>query len=262
MAITYYDKSGSFLNDQVWSLIPLCIVDIRDDLDSGSIYTLSYLGEEREQVVECPVDKRHVMKSYDKTREVDLFGRDRLADFVPTGDFSNDLISHQFAESLRRSDLTGFRIREGVTIHSNQTLCPNPRLYFIDYVGNGGICRRFKIRDGDNLCPHCRREPIICHGCGTVFGRCIGCDTITLVRGKGKTEPGDKRLIDEGLPDQLIVEAREWDRSDFFTVYGSGGGWFVNRRAKDWLETHHIQGVRLEAALLNIEGVENEFYDY
>jgi hypothetical protein len=57
------------------------------------------------------------------------------------------------------------------------------------------------------------------------------------------------------------VEARDWNGSDLFCVRGHEGGWFSNRRAKEWFDRTHVVGIEFEPALLNIEGLRGRLPD-
>jgi hypothetical protein len=141
-----------------------------------------------------------------------------------------------------------------VKIEVNQSEVKDPKLYLFDVIGSGGFCHRFKIKDAANRCPFCGREPIICPGCG-LQEECPSCGRETCVparRGE-VVDPADRRLRRGGIPDPLIVESRDWDGSDWFTVGGIGGSIFVNTTAKNWLERTNVHKIRFKETFLNLK---------
>lgn len=96
---------------------------------------------------------------------------------------------------------------------------------------------------------------MICPGCGwcSEYG-CPNCGK--KINYRSLVDSVGKRLHYEGYPKTLIVSNNDWDGSDLFAVEGHGGGWFVNRRAKEWFKKAQIRDVGFKAALLDIEGPE------
>ena len=186
---------------------------------------------------------------------LDLYGTGpSIPDFVMENNYDLQIISNAFASKLINSGLTGFSISSCITIAVNQSGVRDPRLFLLEIVGQGGDCYRFELQGGPNLCQFCNQAPIVCPECGQLNRRCTHCDKILVGEGVGLIRPMNFQA-------SRIVEARDWDGSDVFVVSrgasSDGGGWFVNRRAKEWLRENLIK-FECREALLNIEGVDTE----
>src|SRR5262249_9532430 len=199
----------------------------------------------------CPVDRRHVTSIVYEEIKIDLFGSE-LGDFVP--EMFNQIVSKRFAERLKTSKLSGYQLRPIVRVKVNQSRAKGPELLYLEFTGKGGFDRRLKIRNGKNLCPYCSQEPVVCAGCGEIQRECLNCGKKTLYL-PNSSESSDKRGFRlEGYPPEVpVVEAKEWDGSDWFTC---GGAPFIGNRAKEWLERTHTYPIEVKKALLNVEGAQ------
>jgi hypothetical protein len=112
------------------------------------------------------------------------------------------------------------------------------------------------VEGAPNSCPYCGREPVVCSGCGwfSEFG-CPRCGKSVHYHRDHPEQADGKKLLYEGYPSILIVDGKNWDGSDWFSVDGHGGSWFVNRRAKHWFEATHVLDPKFKPALLNVEGM-------
>ena len=108
-------------------------------------------------------------------------------------------------------------------------------------------------------------EIVICSGAGfkpdpakaailiELQHECLHCGrkTLFLPRAPEASDKDGFRL--EGYPPaKHVVEAKDWDGSDWFEC---GGVPFVSSNAKEWLEKTHTHPVDIRPALLNVEGV-------
>jgi hypothetical protein len=208
---------------------------------------------------DCPLHAHHVSDVEYQGVALDLFGS-QMGDFVPVWDMGGFFVSEAMAARLKASHLTGYRTRDIIVIGCNQSSMTEPRIYYLDFASDAGVCLRYRIRDGANLCPHCQTEPMICPGCANInWPRCFRCGELTLYRPDAPeySHPNGVALEDDAGP--RIVEAKNWDGRDWLRVRGPIGGYFVSNRAKEWMERTHTFPVAFKPALLNIEGVEDKF---
>jgi hypothetical protein len=244
MGTIYYDgRSGTLLEGKIWAWVAPDVSEIKCAY-ADEIVADSKLRE----LHECPIDRRHTTGSVFEEIRIDLFGYE-VADFVP--EMGNEMVSKRFADRLKTSTLTGYRLEPIVHVKVNQSSTKNPELLHLEFAGKGGFNRRLKVRDGKNLCPFCGREPVICPGCGEVQRECLNCGKQTLYLPAAVSGFKDKRgfRLEGSSADTCVVEGREWDGSDFFTC---GGIPFISDRAKDWLERIHAHPFQVEEALLNV----------
>jgi hypothetical protein len=88
---------------------------------------------------------------------------------------------------------------------------------------------------------------------------CDNCDKPTLFRPDAPeySHPNGFRLAESYNTERpAIIEAKDWDGKDFFR---QGGSSYCSNRAKEWMEKAKTFPIEFKPALLNIEGVENEF---
>jgi hypothetical protein len=166
-----------------------------------------------------------------------------------------NIVSRAFAERLKRSGLTGFATRKGVTINVNQSGAKDPDFLLLDVVGRGGLCTRWHVEGAPNCCPYCGRQPVVCSGCGWLSRECPQCGNQVYYDRDHPEQADGKKLLHKGWPSILIVDGKSWDGSDWFVVDGEGGSWFVNRRAKHWFEATHALETKFKPARLNVEGM-------
>ena len=117
---------------------------------------------------------------------------------------------------------------------------------------------RWKVKGAPDCCPHCGKGPLFCPGCGeSNVPKCLQCKQWTLFNPKAPEYSHPKGFLLEGNPPkESIVQASEWDGSDWFCV---GTSPFISNRAKVWLEEAKATPIRFRPALLDIEGVEGRF---
>jgi hypothetical protein len=245
--ITYDDASGDLRPGVIWEM---ATKDFSDLLDLKIIRCECTKDRSRE-LFECPLSRVHHTGLTCDSVSVDLFGGPKLGNFVPVTNHGHNIVSAKFADLLKRSGLTGWRVRQVVKIEANQSKVKEPELLLFEVVGKGGICHRYKVTPADAKCPFCGREPMICPGCGKIISRCWQCDKPTLVGEEEHPGSADKRVRIGKYPAALIVAAKDWDGSDLFSVEGSGGSWFATNKAKAWFEANHIEEIVFKPALLN-----------
>jgi hypothetical protein len=224
--------------------------DLAALLDLDIIYCECTKDRSRD-LFECPVSRMHQTRLSCDSVSVDLFGGPKVGNFVPVCQHGHNIVSAKFADQLKRSGLTGWRVRPVVKVEVNQSKVAHPELLLFEVVGKGGICRRFRVTPPATKCPFCGRELMICPGCGKINSPCWQCGKPTLVAEDENPGPTDKRVRIGKYPDRLIVEAKDWDGSDLFAVEGNGGSWFATNKAKAWFEANHIDEVVFKPALLN-----------
>jgi hypothetical protein len=253
-SLDYDSRSGALVEGLIWEF-PVA-VDLQAAMKGDRVYG-EWTGKERsEELFQCPVSRQHKTGTRTLEVEIDLFGGPHLGDFLPLTNHGFRIVSDTFSERLRRSGLKGFAIREGVRVGENQSGAKAPKFFFLDVVGKGGTCRRWRVKDAPNSCPYCGHEPVICPGCGwcSQYG-CLACGKRIWYDGGDPGDADGRRLLYGGYPKTLIVEGKDWDGSDWFAVEGHGGDWFVNRRAREWFERVHVLDAKFKPALLNLEGM-------
>ncbi len=217
---------------------------------------------EHDAVRDCPVDRTHETDDTTKRLGITLYGGKWLPDFLGLTNHGYAIASADMIRRLRDSRLTGYTARDRVDVPENYSSNRQPELYPFDITGRAGFCRRWRVEDASNLCPYCRKEPILCEGCGwRSFYDCPACGKRVHHGGGYTIKPDGKSLFLEKGPKKMVVEARDWDGSDLFCGRGHGGGWFANRRAKDWFDRTHVIGIDFEPALLNVEGLRGRLPD-
>jgi hypothetical protein len=248
MPSIYYDsKTGDLKEGVVWEADwrwgPR--VNERDqvyakcgDTPRDELYPLCFRGPDHEKEVKL------------NSLKVDLFGKN-LGHFVEMADHGYSMASEGFAKSLRSSGLVGFVLRDVVTIAVNQSAVKDPKLLHFEVVGKGGFGHRYKLKGAPNVCPKCRRSPVICDYCGIIFDECGSCGFKLVAVAPGTEAPF---LLEVSPQKTLVVANRDWDGSDIFGVHGRGGGVFFSTKAKDWFEKAHIFEVTFKRALLDMQG--------
>ncbi|MGP0062630.1 MAG: hypothetical protein ACLQGP_03370 [Isosphaeraceae bacterium] len=252
--------SGRLAEDLIWRFG--VVTDWERSLDLGWAFG-EWLGvEESEAVRDCPSDPTHETDRATRRIAIQLCEGRRLPDFLALTNHGFEIASSKLVERLRASGLTGYQARDGVDVAVNRSSIRLPSLHLFHVVGRAGFCRRWRVVDAPNLCPYCESEPILCSGCGwRSFFDCPKCGKRVHHGGGYLIPPDGKSLNLEGQPEKIVVEAQDWDGSDLFCVRGEGGGWFANRRARDWFERARVIGIEFEPALLNIEGLGSRLPD-
>jgi hypothetical protein len=250
--ITFDAKRGVLRPDLVWQF---------DHFVRGGEFVYAALGTGAEQSQsrhKCQVDKRHVTRLEYDSIGVELRGPGKLHDLVPMYDEPLTFVTQPFVDRLKESGLTGWSEQDIVRIEWHPPSLMAPRVLYLNVTGSAGRTNRFTVHGAPNLCPHCRRMPMICPGCGANnWPKCEDCDEWTLFLPKVPNCSHPAGFIIEGYPPEVcIVEGKQWDGSDWFH---SDGIIFVSNRAKEWLERTHTFPVAFKPALLNIEGVEDKF---
>jgi hypothetical protein len=249
-SIVFDSKSGNLVEGLVWAFPSMG--DFEAVLEMNLVYGECNGRERSEDLYLCPVSKTHKTGIRTHEVEIDLFGGPAPGDFLTLTNHGFNIVSHAFAEQLKESGLTGFSLRDGVKIAENQSSLDDPKFYFLDVVGKGGFCRRWRVKGAANFCPYCKVEPVICPGCGwcSQYG-CPNCGK--RVDYSRREDKDGKNLLCESFPETLIVNSADWDGSDWFAVEGPGGNWFANRRAKEWFETAGLElGDGFKPALLDL----------
>lgn len=253
----YFDRSGVLKDGVVWDL------EVKMEPGIGLLYATSAWEAPSLpglDIRECPINKEHVTDYQYTGIALDLFASGNLRDFVPVSDMGGFFVSRQFADRLKQTKLTGYKVRDIVTIGCNQSGEENPSILYLEFAGNAGISLRCRVKDAPNSCPHCGKETMVCPRCGqTNWPRCPSCGELTLFRPDAPEYSHPKGLAVESTGGPPIVEGKQWDGSDWFRVKGYLGGHFVSNRAKDWMEKTHTFPIAFKPALLNIEGVEDKF---
>jgi hypothetical protein len=256
--IRFGNVSAKLIPGKVWA-VDLSYLDVEDVTYAK---TTSRTGIPFcRKVRDCPVDKRHITGREYLNIAIDLYGSERLGDFVPCSGEYLAIISEKFADKLRRSQLTGYNVRPIVKVIGNPREIEATNLFYLEFAGKGGNSKHLVVEGNANLCPHCRETPMVCPACGhTNWPKCVHCDQWTLfLPAMPECSHPNGFLIEGYPPDVDIVDAKAWDGSDFFKA--SGGLPFVSNKAKEWMEQTHTFPVEFEAALLNTEGVEDRLRD-
>ncbi len=259
--IRFDDKSGKLVPRRVWAVeSPSLLTLIGEPISAMATYKEGILTER--EINECPLDKRHVTGVQHVNILVHLYGR-RLADFVPYGPGRPCIVSAAFAKKLQQSPFTGYRIRPIVKVVENHSQeVPIPELFYLEFVGKGGRSKRLLVEGAPNLCPHCGKLPLVCPGCGDTNFKCENCNQWTIFQPDTPEYSHPKGFALQGyFPEAEIVEAKDWDGSDFFLAGCGGNVAFVTNRVRDWIGELDAYPIDFKPALLNIEGVEERFND-
>jgi len=265
MRIRYYDRSGELVRGHFFLLeVPLDTqLAVRTNSDSA-LWTVSDTGTmiyeseaylqttvESDPVYGCRLDPKHVTDYVNMRLEwVQLRGFSQLCEFVRA--FLDEFVftTADFARRLVESSLTGLATFD-VQIDENLSLLHDPpplrRLGF-----QGRNCTRqmrFRVPE-PNECPRCQRGPIVCPACQYVEYVCPACK-LELV---GWTnEPHDRPFTAEIVDDSdYIVEAHEWDGSDFIK------GKLITGRALQFLLDAHATPFIAKPCWTNVERLSNE----
>jgi len=245
--IYYDDSSGSLKDGRVWE------ASWGDDiLEVGNevfLYARFVSDKGWHEVPLCFRGPGHQRTSEVDSVDVELFGS-KAGNIVPLFDHGYNLLTESFAKRLSESGLKGASLRDVVRVADNQSGVADPKLILFEFIGRGGFCHRYKVRDASNVCPHCRDAPIICEYCGTIFRDCPSCGRRMVSDEHDPEETNTLRF--EGHPKSLIVSNRDWDGSDIFAIDGPGGGVFFSRRAKEWFEKSHVFEVKFKTAYLDV----------
>jgi hypothetical protein len=253
-SIRYDAASGTLRDGIIWEFVSAG--DLEAAMEADRVYGEWTGREKAEDLHDCPVSKQHVTERRVLSVSIDLFGGAVLGDFLSLTNHGFNIVSRPFAERLKRSGLTGFATRKGVTINVNQSDAKDPEFFLLDVVGRGGFCTRWHVEGAPNSCPYCGREPVVCSGCYQLSKwECQQCGKEIYYDRDHPEQADGKKLLFDRYSSILIVDGKNWDGSDWFLVDGDGGGWFVNRRAKSWFEATHTLDTKFKPALLNVEGM-------
>lgn len=177
----------------------------------------------------------HARQTFFEITGGDVFGGPTIPDFIIDSAYGLLICSKDLSLHIRRSNLSGFDLRE-FHIKTNQSdVAVNLSLFALQAVGVN--CARPKIVTGKNECPHCGLGKVVCPECGMIWNRCPECGhemRTTELRHGGKS---DKRLILESTdPNKEILELSRWDGADFIASHRFT---YMSRRALDWLQRKH-----------------------
>jgi hypothetical protein len=245
MQTIYYDSTtGKLAKDRIWFWVSPDLEKwpglVRGELSSWNAKFRH----------DCPLDRRHETGVETKEIVIDLVGGNQLGDFIPEVTLGHLIVTEQFTTRMKESGLKGFTFKPIVRVAVNQTGIKTPKLYFLYITGIGGVDRRLKVKGKANVCPHCRMEPVVCEGCGTIQRECLRCGKATLALSGYAQAPDSKGFRFDGYPPEaMVVQADEWDGSDWFEC---GGAPFINKQAKDWLESMHAFPIASRPALLDL----------
>jgi hypothetical protein len=253
--IEYDSTSGNLRKNLVWNL------GIESSIAGADMWCNWFYGKD-EWVHGCPANPKHETNVRCIRLEIELYGQKdkHVPYYIPMANHGFTIISDAFAKLLKQSGLKGFVIRDIVKIVVNETHQPDPKLYLWEITGKGGFVKRNKVIGEPVTCPFCHKEPMVCKGCGRVNDPCFLCHKRTLIMPDETPKPNEKRVYYHWRTGPKIVEAKDWDGSDWFSVKGEhDDGPFVNRRAKAWCEKIGAPFLTFEPALLNVAGVEDRF---
>lgn len=251
LTLHYDNKSGKLVRDRIWQF---CVTPLQEGYCWAEV-----MDSQHKEIVDCKINKAH--KRYEFTHvQLEILGggpKALLGDFVPV-DRGFDVISEKFWKRLKESGLTGFSIKDVVTARDQAG--KDYRLFLLESTGRPHRVynsKRWRITNGENVCPQCEAEPIICPSCGEWTRTCTKTQKQVIATADAaeyKRRRGKKMVLLKGdfPPAPYVVEGKEWDGSDFF-------GSFISDKAKLWLERTHTFPTDIRPALLDIEGVEDRF---
>lgn len=255
-AMIYYDRtSGILVRGLVWRIEP-SLADADDKIFVYAEGTVIHDGKpEEEEIRNCPVNPKHVTELKLLRVPLEVYGN-TVGDFVHAVGCGL-IVSERFRRRLMKTDLTGYEIKNIVKIVRNEKYLKGERLFSLDVTGKGGKgLSRWRVKDAPNLCPHCKKEPMVCPGCGRLNTKCFNCGQWAIYQPQHPEYSHLNGFLIEDNSEFPIIEAKEWDGSDWFR---SQGPYMVSNRAKEWMEKTHTFPVEFKPALLNIEGVEDKF---
>jgi hypothetical protein len=234
------------VSDLVWQLCPIEF----HELEIKGIVWSHTITDKVDFARTCPLDPDHVTGMEVASLTLELNGGSVLCDTIPNADFGPTILTSGLARNLNRSGLTGFTTTPNVHIGCNQTAHQLDQLYLLNITARAGVDRRWKFRNGDNSCPHCRRAPIVCPSCGEFNRICPVCQVKHFA--PDENAPNKHRVTFEEFPPSVkVVDYSQWDGSDFFHV--SKGGDYISKRAYEWLMNNGVRPLNIQPALLNYD---------
>ena len=260
MKIRYYDRSGELLQGYFFQLEVPFDTDLWLRMESDSSQWIvsdspvtaygsqAYAevclhGDERHG---CPLDASHVT-AYEGWRVMwaDLHGGDQLGDFVRDSAGPSIVATEDFSRRLLNSSLCGLVSLDMPIRFSQAELQGVPRLCWLDFQGRRCV-RRMQVHVPEpNECPRCHWGPVVCPACHDTKYVCPKCK-LELI---GWTNaPHDRQFTAEIINDtDWIVEAHEWDGSDFFSER------YITRRALKYLLRVHATPFIAKPCWANVE---------
>lgn len=180
---------------------------------------------------------------------VDLYGGPCVDAFV-CEKYMCDLVARRStAELLRAQSYHGLEVRE-LGVQVNQSVCPSPDIVHLVPLGREFVRR--PVWPSEARCPHCGVGWLVCPKCKAHLYECESCAQRMVVPAREHKGPGDIRWAIQRMPDAgPIVEARDWDGSDFMQ-WNTG---IVTRRVVRFLEKHSLGPILAAPLRTNVEGL-------
>jgi hypothetical protein len=163
----------------------------------------------------CPLDREHVTGYAGHTVAwAELFGGDLVADFVRDCIGQSIVATEEFARRLVDSPLIGLALQE-VPVRLNQSQLPETMQFRrLDFQGRDCVRKMWYSIPEPNECPRCHFGPIVCPICNETQYHCPECKLELVGFTNG---PHDRPFTAEVMnATDWIVEADQWDGSDFF----------------------------------------------
>lgn len=146
------------------------------------------------------------------------------------GDDSRFVVTEEFGQRIRKSGLKGLNVIGCPVTNNCSDRVDTPRLSFVQVIGKACL-RRYRLAPEENLCPLCKKAPIMCPECGWMPALCTVCFKAYYSEFQYIYEPPDSPAKASRCDD--IIEAKDSDGADFFEFHL--GYYMISRRALIWL---------------------------
>lgn len=218
------------LDKELYSLSESWIHPEANAPDSHSyVYHSEVICDVRRQFNCAEGEKHRTGHEYNNFR-VDLFGGDKVADFIPNR--IHLIATSSFGKELIDSGLTGVSSIP-VEVGVNQSSAGDIKISLLAVSGRWCI-RRYEIPGSTkNECPFCGHGPVLCATCGYITRVCEVCENQIVVPAHKHEGVTDRRWAQDRIPERgPIMDGRTWDGHDFCDGWGAA---VVTKRTIDWL---------------------------
>lgn len=277
--ISRYELDGEFVHGAMWDLSftldktiehlqmdgfkPGCNWLYRLDTSYEGIWA-DWLWFSKERY-KCPLDRRH-RTGRRTVPYVDLLGGPRVAGLLPAT-WTHLGVTRDLCDRMLAAGFTGF-VPHRLRVKVNQSrLADPPAFVWLDLVSQWCMRKMSVYPPPGNACQFCGWTPVVCPGCGHLERICGGCGEKIVAqdinpRGEVHQGPGDRRFVAmyKSPKTPFIVNAAEWDGSDFMPAY-YGPVAIVTGRVVDFLFAENAAPFVAKPVWVDVRGASPEIRD-